>query len=69
MNPPYRNFAVVFRLYNDTKFSQIDALSKRNHPNLAQTFIPIMLLHYFWILFFLINSKLFPYNQIYISKM
>lgn len=27
-------------LYNDTKFSQIDALSKRNHPNLAQTFIP-----------------------------
>ncbi|MGL4332196.1 MAG: glycoside hydrolase family 97 protein [Bacteroidales bacterium] len=90
LNPPYRNFAVVFRLYNDglgfrysfpqqdgltealikeentefnltgdyqcwwqpgdwdiyehlyndTKFSQIDALSKRNHPNLAQTFIP-----------------------------
>ncbi|MGL5786868.1 MAG: glycoside hydrolase family 97 protein [Bacteroidales bacterium] len=27
-------------LYNDTKFSQIDALAKRNHPNLAQTYIP-----------------------------
>ncbi|MEQ8238681.1 MAG: glycoside hydrolase family 97 protein [Cyclobacteriaceae bacterium] len=27
-------------LYNNTSFSKIDALSKRNHPNLAQTFIP-----------------------------
>ena len=27
-------------LYNTTKFSEIDALSKRNHPNLAQTYIP-----------------------------
>lgn len=27
-------------LYNDTKFSDIDALAKRNHPNLAQTYIP-----------------------------
>jgi len=27
-------------LYNNTPFSKIDALSKRNHPNLAQTFIP-----------------------------
>ncbi len=27
-------------LYNSTKFSEIDALSKRNHPNLAQTTIP-----------------------------
>jgi alpha-glucosidase len=27
-------------LYNKTLFSQIDALSKRNHPNLAQTYIP-----------------------------
>jgi hypothetical protein len=27
-------------LYNTTFFSEIDALSKRNHPNLAQTYIP-----------------------------
>jgi glucan 1,4-alpha-glucosidase len=27
-------------LYNTTPFTQIDALSKRNHPNLAQTYIP-----------------------------
>lgn len=27
-------------LYNTTKVSEIDALSKRNHPNLAQTTIP-----------------------------
>ena len=27
-------------LYNDTPFSRIDATSKRNHPNLAQTYIP-----------------------------
>lgn len=27
-------------LYNTTKFTGIDALSKRNHPNLAQTYIP-----------------------------
>ena len=27
-------------LYNTTKFSEIDAISKRNHPNLAQTHIP-----------------------------
>lgn len=27
-------------LYNTTKFSEIDAISKRNHPNLAQSFIP-----------------------------
>lgn len=27
-------------LYNTTKFSEIDAISKRNHPNLAQTYIP-----------------------------
>ncbi len=27
-------------LYSETKFSQIDALSKRDHPNLAATYIP-----------------------------
>lgn len=27
-------------LYNTTRFTEIDALSKRNHPNLAQTYIP-----------------------------
>lgn len=27
-------------LYNTTKFSEIDAIAKRNHPNLAQTNIP-----------------------------
>jgi hypothetical protein len=27
-------------LYNTTRFSQIDALSKRDHPNLASTYIP-----------------------------
>ena len=27
-------------LYNTTKFSEIDATSKRDHPNLAQTYIP-----------------------------
>jgi len=27
-------------LYNETKVSQIDAISKRGHPNLAQTYIP-----------------------------
>lgn len=27
-------------LYNTTQFSEIDALSKQNHPNLAQTYIP-----------------------------
>lgn len=27
-------------LYNTTKVSEIDALAKRNHPNLAQTYIP-----------------------------
>ena len=28
-------------LTNKTSFSKIDALSKRNHPNLAQTYIPV----------------------------
>lgn len=28
-------------LYSTTLFSEIDALSKRNHPNLAQTYIPV----------------------------
>lgn len=28
-------------LINETPFSEIDALSKRNHPNLAQTHIPV----------------------------
>ena len=28
-------------LYSHTRFSEIDALRKRNHPNLAQTYIPI----------------------------
>ena len=28
-------------LYSTTAFSEIDALAKRNHPNLAQTFIPV----------------------------
>lgn len=28
-------------LYNTTAFSEIDALSKRDHPNLAQTYIPV----------------------------
>lgn len=28
-------------LYNSTKFSGIDAISKRDHPNLAQTYIPV----------------------------
>jgi glucan 1,4-alpha-glucosidase len=28
-------------LYNTTRFSEIDATSKRNHPNLAQTYIPV----------------------------
>ncbi len=27
-------------LYNTTSFSEIDAISKRDHPNLAQTYIP-----------------------------
>ncbi len=27
-------------LYNTTKFSEIDAISKRDHPDLAQTYIP-----------------------------
>ena len=27
-------------LYNTTRFSEIDAISKRDHPNLAQTYIP-----------------------------
>lgn len=27
-------------LYNETQFSEIDALSKRNHPNLSATYIP-----------------------------
>jgi glucan 1,4-alpha-glucosidase len=27
-------------LFNTTKFTEIDALSKQNHPNLAQTYIP-----------------------------
>lgn len=27
-------------LYNTTRFTEIDALSKRDHPNLAQTYIP-----------------------------
>lgn len=27
-------------LYNETRFSEIDAISKRDHPNLAQTYIP-----------------------------
>ncbi len=27
-------------LYNETMFSKIDALSKRNHPNLSATYIP-----------------------------
>ena len=29
-------------LYNTTKLSEIDAIAKRNHPNLAQTYIPEM---------------------------
>ncbi len=28
-------------LYSTTRFSEIDALSKRDHPNLAQTYIPV----------------------------
>ena len=28
-------------LYNTSRISEIDALSKRNHPNLAQTYIPV----------------------------
>jgi len=28
-------------LYSHTRFSEIDALRKRNHPNLAQTYIPV----------------------------
>ena len=28
-------------LYNTTTFSKIDALTKRDHPNLAQTYIPV----------------------------
>ncbi len=28
-------------LYSTTKFSEIDALSKRDHPNLAQSYIPL----------------------------
>jgi len=28
-------------LYSHTRFSEIDAISKRNHPNLAQTYIPV----------------------------
>lgn len=28
-------------LYSHTRFSEIDALQKRNHPNLAQTYIPV----------------------------
>ncbi|MDX1586196.1 MAG: glycoside hydrolase family 97 protein [Balneolaceae bacterium] len=28
-------------LYNSTTFSEIDATSKRDHPNLAQTYIPV----------------------------
>ena len=28
-------------LYNTTRFSEIDAISKRDHPNLAQTYIPV----------------------------
>ncbi len=28
-------------LYSKTRFTEIDALSKRNHPNLAQTHIPV----------------------------
>jgi glucan 1,4-alpha-glucosidase len=28
-------------LYNHTRFTEIDALSKRDHPNLAQTYIPV----------------------------
>lgn len=28
-------------LYSTTQFSEIDATSKRNHPNLAQTYIPV----------------------------
>ncbi|WP_370479914.1 glycoside hydrolase family 97 protein [Tamlana flava] len=27
-------------VYNDTKFSEIDAISKQNHPNLSATYIP-----------------------------
>jgi len=27
-------------IYNDTRFSEIDAIAKRDHPNLAQTYIP-----------------------------
>ncbi|GAA4816154.1 glycoside hydrolase family 97 protein [Litoribaculum gwangyangense] len=27
-------------LYNETKFSEIDAISKQNHPNLSATYIP-----------------------------
>ena len=27
-------------LYSETRFSEIDAISKRDHPNLAQTYIP-----------------------------
>ena len=28
-------------LYNTSKFSEIDAISKRDHPNLAQSYIPV----------------------------
>jgi len=31
---------ITEHLYNTTRVSEIDALSKRNHPNLAQTYIP-----------------------------
>ncbi len=31
---------ITEHLYNTTRISEIDALSKRNHPNLAQTYIP-----------------------------
>lgn len=31
---------VYEHIYNQTRFSEIDAISKRDHPNLAQTYIP-----------------------------
>jgi hypothetical protein len=34
------DWEIYEHLYNTTRFSEIDALSKRNHPNLAGTYIP-----------------------------
>ncbi|WP_053971241.1 glycoside hydrolase family 97 protein [Mangrovimonas sp. ST2L15] len=46
LNEDYKTFwipgdwDIYEHLYNTTKLSQVDAISKRNHPNLAQTHIP-----------------------------